>query len=109
MRPFLTSKDLWSFRLLRIFLKIQSDEYAFQHSFWRLGRFSPSTLLCQTNGAGGSIAIEDETVRSLSFVRVSAFELIPGSSCWGGIISLASFIWGSSTSCIALAQVTAAM
>jgi hypothetical protein len=109
MRPFLTSKDLWSFGLLRIFLKIRSDEYAFQHSFSRLGWFSPSTLLCQTNGAGGSIAIEDETVRSSSFVHVLAFELVAGSSCWGGIISLASFIQGSSTSRIALARVTAAM
>jgi hypothetical protein len=103
MRPFLTSKDLWSFGLLRIFLKIWSDEYAFWHSFSRLGRFSLSMLLCQMNGAGGSIAIEDETVRSSSFVRILVFELIAGSSCWGGIILLASFIWGSLTSCIALA------
>jgi hypothetical protein len=39
---------------------------------------------CQMNGTGGSFTIEDATVRSLSFVCVSAFEFVTGSSCWGG-------------------------
>jgi hypothetical protein len=48
-------------------------------------------------------------IKLLLFVLVSAFEFVTGSSCWGGTIALASNIWGSSTSHIALAQVTAAI
>jgi hypothetical protein len=102
-------KDLWSFRWLRIFLKILSDGHAFRHSFLRFGQFSPSTLFCQMNGTGSSFTIEDATVKLLLFVHISAFEFVTGSSCWGGTIVLASNIQGSSTSCIALAQVTAAI
>jgi hypothetical protein len=103
MRPFRTLKDLWSFGWLRIFLKILSNWYAFQHSFSRFGWFLLSTLFCQTNGTGGSFTIEDTTVRLLSFVCVLVFEFVTGSSCWGGAIALASIIQGSLTSRIALA------
>jgi hypothetical protein len=104
-----TSKDLWSFGWLRIFLRILSNGYAFWHSFSRFGWFSLSTLFCQMSGTGGSFAIEDATVKSLSFECISAFEFVTGSSCWGGTIVLASNIQGSSTSRIALVQVTAAI
>ena len=109
MRPSFTSKDLWSFGCLRIFLKIRSSGYAFQHSFSSLGQLSPSILVCHMNGMGCSFDADDVTVRSSSFLIALAFMFVAGSSCWGGIIASASFWQGSSTSCSTLARVIAAM
>ena len=109
MRPSFTSKDLWSLGCLRIFLKIRSSGYAFQHSFSRLGWLSPSILVCHMNGTGCSFDADDVTVRSSSFLIALAFVFIAGSSCWGGIIVLASFWQGSSTLHSMLARVIAAM
>jgi hypothetical protein len=52
----------------------------------RFGWFLPSMLLCQMNGTGGFFAIEDTTVKLLSFVCISVFVFVTGSSCWGGAI-----------------------
>ena len=90
-------------------MKIRSSGYAFWHSFSRLGQLLLSILVCHMNGMGCSFDDDNMTVRSSLFPIALAFVFIVGSSCWGGIIMLASFWWGSSTLCSTLANVITAM
>ena len=108
MRPFFTSKDLWSLGCVRIFLKILSEAYAFQQSFSRFGRFLSPMVGCQVNGVAFSLVTDEATVRSSLPVLLDGFFSGLDPSCGGGAILSASWWCDSSTSRIVLARVTAA-
>jgi hypothetical protein len=102
MRPFCTSKDLWSFGWLRIFCL---TGMLFGIAFQDLGGFRHPCCFAKRM----ALAVLLPLKMQLSFVHLSAFEFVTGSSCWGGAIALASNIRGSLTSHIPLAQVTTAI
>ena len=108
MRPFSTSKDLWSLGCVRIFLNILSEAYAFRQSFSRFGRFLSPEVVSQVNGMTLSLAADEATVRSPLPVLLGCVFSGLDSSCWGGTILSASWWRCSSTSLIVLARVTAA-
>ena len=91
MRPFFTSKDLWSLGCVRIFLNILSEAYAFQQSFSRFGRFLSPMVDCQVNGVAFSLVADEVTVRSSLPVLLGRFFSGLDPSCWGGAILSASW------------------
>ena len=103
MRPFFTSKDLWSLGCIRIFLNILSEAYAFRQSFSIFGRFLLPVVGCQVNGATFSLVADEATVRSSLPVLLGCVFSGLDSSCWGGTILSASWWRASFISRIVLA------